>query len=145
MSDREIRLPSFNSVVLAGYATADAEIRYTPKGAAVLNFNIGVNRSYKDKTTDEWVSESSFFAVTVWNQQAERVAERLRKGSAVVVEGELRQRRWETDSGDKRSVVEVTARRVQVLDKTHSEGGEQAAPVTTPTEPVTDDGSDIPF
>jgi len=148
----DIRLGSLNTLALLGRVTMDPDLRYTPKGTAVLGFRVAVNRRYKDRTTDEWKDDTSYFTVNVWGQQAERVGETMKKGSAVLIEGELRSRSWETQSGEKRSVVEIHARRVQVLDRFGERGApepEDAAPAPETGEaaepPAGDALDDIPF
>lgn len=113
----EIRLGSLNVVILMGRAVADPDLKYTPKGTPVLNFRIAVDRRYKDTVTGEWKNDPSFFSVNQWGQFAEQNGERIKKGSALMVEGRLRSRTWETQNGEKRTVVEVVAQRVQCLDK----------------------------
>ncbi len=141
----DIRLGHLNYVALLGRVTMDPDLRYTPKGTAVLGFHIAVDRSYKDRATDEWIKETSFFNVNVWAQQAERTGETMKKGSAVLVEGELRSRSWETQSGEKRYVVEIHARRVQVLDKFVTEESAPAKPPEEQPGQASDQLDDIPF
>ncbi len=147
-SGAPIRLGYLNLIVLIGRVATDPDIRYMPKGSALLMFRVAVNRRYKDPTTEEWKEQTSFFPVNVWGQQAERLSESMRKGSAVLIEGELRSRTYEVKStGEKQTVVEINARRVQLLDRVA--GG--AAPPTAPpvegepdlTQPDVLD--DIPF
>lgn len=141
-----LRLGSLNTVILLGRTTMDPDLRYTPKGSAVLNFRIAVDRAWRDKATNEWKREASFFTVNVWGQAAERLNETMRKGSAVLVEGQLRSRSWETQNGEKRSVVEIWGSRVQVLDKTGVAGGEaQPAPPDDEPDFPKDQLDDIPF
>ncbi|MFA5786009.1 MAG: single-stranded DNA-binding protein [Actinomycetota bacterium] len=97
-----------NNVVLIGNLTDDPELRFTPNGAAVANFRIAVNRVYNNRNGEK-VEETDFFRVNVWRGLAENVAESLSKGTRVVVTGRLRSRSWETEEGQKRSVVEVEA------------------------------------
>lgn len=113
----EIRLGMLNYVALLGRAVADPDLKYTPKGTPVLNFRMAVDRRYKDPTSGEWKNDPSFFSVSVWGQSAERMGEVMKKGSAVLVEGRLRSRSYETQAGEKRYVVEVMANRTQCLDK----------------------------
>ena len=97
-----------NTVTLIGNLTDDPELRSTPNGAALANFRLAVTPRVKDG--DSWRDgETSFFRVNCWRQQAENVAESLGKGARAVVIGRLRMRSWETDAGEKRSVVEVEA------------------------------------
>lgn len=113
----DIRLGSLNYVVLMGRAVADPDLKYTPKGSPVLRLRMAVNRRYKDATTGEWKDETSFFAVNVWGPNAERLSEVVKRGSALLVEGRLQSRSYETKNGEKRYVVEINALRAQCLDK----------------------------
>ena len=143
----DVRLGNLNTVLLLGRVTMDPDLRYTPKGTAVLGFRIAVDRNYKDRATDEWKRETSFFNVNAWAQQAERLGERMKKGSAVLVEGELRSRTWETQAGEKRYMVEIHARRVQILDPFDNQPRTEqppASPEETP-EAGADQLDDIPF
>jgi single-strand DNA-binding protein len=98
-----------NTVTLVGNITRDPELRYTAGGQANASFGLAVNRRWQNRQTQEWEERVSFFNVVCWREMAENVAESLAKGSRVVVTGRLEQRSWETENGDKRSVVEVTA------------------------------------
>jgi single-strand DNA-binding protein len=101
---------SENAVTLVGNLTEDPELRYTAQGAAVANFRIAVSKRIRDAQTNEWKDgETSFFRINVWRQLAENVAESLTRGTRVVVTGTLRMRQWETQEGEKRSVVEIEA------------------------------------
>lgn len=95
-----------NNVTLIGNLVDDPELRFTPSGVAMAKVALAVNRSWKGKD-GEWQEETSFFRGTVWREQAESVAESLQKGTRVIVSGRLEQRRWETDQGENRSVVEI--------------------------------------
>ena len=97
-----------NTVTLIGNLTDDPELRFTPNGAAVANFRLAVTPRVKDG--DSWRDgETSFFRVNCWRQLAENVTESLSKGTRAMVIGRLRSRSWETDAGEKRTVVEVEA------------------------------------
>jgi single-strand DNA-binding protein len=97
-----------NTVTLIGNLTDDPELRFTPNGAAVANFRLAVTPRVKDG--EGWRNgETSFFRVNCWRQLAENVTESLGKGARAVVIGRLRMRSWETDAGEKRTVVEVEA------------------------------------
>lgn len=98
-----------NSVTLVGNLTRDPEMRFTPSGAANCQFGLAVNRSWRNQQTNEWEERTSFFNVVCWREMAENVSASLHKGTRVVVTGRLEQRSWETESGEKRSVVEVIA------------------------------------
>jgi len=104
---------SENSVTLVGNLTDDPELRFTAQGAAVANFRIAVSKRIRDPQTNEWKDgDTSFFRVNVWRQLAENVAESLTRGTRVIVTGTLKMRQWETQEGEKRSVVEVEATEV---------------------------------
>jgi single-strand DNA-binding protein len=97
-----------NTVTLIGNLTDDPELRFTPNGAAVANFRLAVTPRVREG--DSWKDgETSFFRMNVWRQQAENAAESLTKGTRAIVIGRLRMRSWETDAGEKRTVVEVEA------------------------------------
>jgi len=151
----EYRVPQINRVLITGNLTSDPDLRYTPDGQAVCNFQIASNRRYLNKKTNEWKDITTFVRVTAWGQTAERMGEVLHKGSAVYVEGSLQWRSWETQDGQKRSVVEIQALRVQNLNK-FTETVETATPEpseehshdveTTPEkEEIGEDKDDLPF
>lgn len=98
-----------NNVTIVGTLTRDPELRFTPSGQGVASFGLAVNRRWQNKQTNEWEETASFFDVVAWGTLGENVAESLTKGARVVVTGRLDQRSWETDSGDKRSKVEIVA------------------------------------
>jgi single-strand DNA-binding protein len=98
-----------NSVTVVGNITRDPELRFTPNGTAVANFGIACNRRWMDRSTNEWKEETSFFNVTAWAEMAENAGNSLSKGDRIIVNGRLEQRSWETQEGDKRSVVEIRA------------------------------------
>ena len=127
---------SENSVTLVGNLTDDPELRFTAQGAAVANFRIAVSKRIRDPQTNEWKDgDTSFFRVNVWRQLAENVAESLTRGTRVIVTGTLKMRQWETQEGEKRSVVEVEATEVgpslkwatAKMEKTSRQSGGQAS------------------
>src|SRR6516225_5972022 len=98
-----------NSITISGNITREPEMRYTPSGVSKVTFGVAVNRSWRNQQTQEWEEQTSFFNVVAWRQLAENVGASLAKGSRVIVSGRLEQRSWETDQGEKRSVVEIVA------------------------------------
>ena len=112
---------------MMGNLTRDPEIRYTPAGKAVCNLSIANNRIYTKN--GEKVQEVSFFDVEVWGAIAENCTKYLKKGSGIIVEGRLRQDRWEKD-GQKHSRVVIVADTVQLL------GGKRE---TKPADNLTED------
>ena len=140
----------FNTAILIGRITRDAELKYTNSGTAVTKFSLAVNR--KRKQGDEYVEEVSFFDITAWAKLAENLSQYLTKGKQVGVCGELRQDRWEDKDGNKRSKVGITANAIQLLggDK-HQEAAPRQDPKPVPHEkpgefdPNDFANSDIPF
>lgn len=98
-----------SSVTIVGNLTRDPELRFTPAGAPVTTFGVAVNRRWQNRDSQQWEEQVSFFNVTCWRDLAHNVAESLEKGSRVIVSGRLEQRSWETQEGEKRSVVEIVA------------------------------------
>ncbi|MPZ52118.1 MAG: single-stranded DNA-binding protein [Acidimicrobiia bacterium] len=95
-----------NNVTLIGNLVDDPELRFTPSGVALAKIRLAVNRRWRD-SNNEWQEDTSFFSGTIWRDQAESAAESLEKGARVIVSGRLEQRSWETEQGDRRSVVEI--------------------------------------
>jgi single-strand DNA-binding protein len=100
---------NINSVTIVGNVTRDPELRYTSSGLAVCNFSVASNRRWMNKSTNDWEEKVSFFDVTVWADHGQNVAESVLKGDRVVVTGRMEQRSWETETGDKRTKVEIVA------------------------------------
>src|SRR5437899_4635079 len=98
-----------NSVTLVGNITRDPELRFTPSGQANATFGLAVNRRWQNRQTNEWEEAVSFFNVVCWREMAENASQSLTKGSRVLVTGRLEQRSWQTQEGEKRSVIEVVA------------------------------------
>ncbi len=139
-------MASFNKVILMGNLTRDPELRYTPSGAPVCNFDLAVNRSYTTQG-GERRDEVCYITIVVWGKQAESCGEYLGKGRTVLVEGHLQQRSWETPEGQKRSKHEVVAERVQFLGPRKAAAGPAAAedegePREPPRAPEQDE---VPF
>lgn len=128
-------MASLNKVLLIGNLTKDPELRYTPQGTAVANLRLAINRKYKDKN-QELKEEVCFISAVVWNKQAETCNQYLHKGSPVFVEGRLQSRSWEDNSGQKRSVIEVTAERIQFLGSPQGQRGPAPQPHPESAEPV---------
>ena len=112
---------SLNKCMIIGNLGRDPEMRYTASQQAVTQFSVATNRNYRDPQ-GEWQSETEWFRVVVWGDQGERVAEYLRKGHKVYVEGRLQTRQWEDQSGNKRYTTELVANRVQSLERRDREG-----------------------
>jgi|SRR5665213_2044570 len=142
-------MASLNKVLLVGNLTKDPELRFVPSGQAVANLRLATNRKYK-AGSGEWKEEVTFVSVEVWGKSAEACGEYLKKGSPLLVEGRLKLKEWTAQDGQKRSLLEVVAERVQFLGGGQRRDG--AAPVADgfdgppPSDgppPASDD--DIPF
>jgi single-strand DNA-binding protein len=115
-------MASFNKVMLLGNLTRDPEVKYTPKGSAVADIGLAVNRTY---TTDggEKREETTFVDVTMWGRQAEIAGEYLKKGRPLFVEGRLQLDTWDDkQTGQKRSKMRVVCENFQMLGS--RDGGE---------------------
>ncbi len=116
-------MANVNKVILIGNVTRDPEIKYTPKGSAVTDLGLAVNRFY---TTDsgEKREETTFVDVTLWGKTAELAGEFLKKGRPVYIEGRLQMDTWEDkQSGQKRSKLRVVGDTMQFLDRKPGGGG----------------------
>src|SRR4029077_20080003 len=116
-------MASFNKVLLLGNLTRDPEVRYTPKGSAVTDLAIAVNRQY---TLDngEKREEVTFVDVTFWGRTAEVAGEYLKKGRSVFIEGRLQLDTWDDkQSGQKRSKLKVIGEMMQMLGGRPGGGG----------------------
>jgi single-strand DNA-binding protein len=122
-------MTSFNKVILIGNLTRDPEMRYTPNGTAVTTLALAVNRRYRQG--DENREETTYVDVVVFGRQAETCSQYLAKGSGVVVDGRLSQRRWEADDGTKRSKHEVVAQEVRFMPR--REGAAMASGESRPS------------
>ncbi|MGI9495176.1 MAG: single-stranded DNA-binding protein [Mariniblastus sp.] len=123
-------MASYNRVVIVGNLTRDVELRYTPGGTAVTDIALAVND--RVKKNEQWVDEVNFFDVTLWGRTAEVAGEYLSKGSSVLIEGKLKQDRWEQD-GKNRSKVKIVGEKMQMLSSRNSggAGGQPSRPHTS--------------
>ncbi len=112
----DLKMPELNNVVIAGNLTKDPVFRQTTNGTPVVNFSIASNRKYRD-SSNQWQEDVCYVGIVAWNKLAESCRERLKKGNAVLIDGELQSRSWKTDDGYNRNVVEIKARRIQFLNK----------------------------
>jgi single-strand DNA-binding protein len=140
-------MASLNKVLLIGNLTRPPELRYTPSGTAVADLRLAVNRNYTTQSGEKR-EDTCFLTIVVWGKQAESCREYLDKGSPVFVEGRLQTRDWEGKDGQKRTVTEVVAERVQFMGRTRG----AATPATVPAagepfgeESPTSSDDDVPF
>jgi single-strand DNA-binding protein len=153
-------MASFNKVILLGNLTRDPEVRYTPKGSAVCDLGIAVNRQY---TLDngEKREEVTYVDVVLWARLAEIAGEYLKKGRPIFIEGRLQLDTWDDkQSGQKRSKLRVIGETMQLLgsrpsggiggpaeagDDTSRSGAKPSTPPPKSVAPVEPDEDEIPF
>lgn len=143
-----------NKVILVGNVGQDPETRYMPNGNAVTNITLATSETWKDKNTGEQQERTEWHRVTFYQRLAEIVAEYVKKGSKLYVEGRLQTRSWEQD-GIKRYATDIIANEMQMLDSRGSGGGggsyqpAQQSGALEPAEPAPADmgdfDDDIPF
>ncbi len=112
----ELKMPELNNVMVAGNLTKDPIFRETSNNTPVANFHVAANRRYKD-SNNQWQEDVCYVGVVAWNKLADSCKDRLRKGSAVLVDGELQSRTFKTEDGRNRTIVEIKAKRIQFLNK----------------------------
>jgi len=138
-------MASFNKVILIGNLTRDVELKHLPKGTAVCNLSLAVNRRWKTEAGEE--KEDVYFAeCKAFGKQAETIAQYVRKGHPLLVEGRLTREEWDDKkTGDKRSTTRIMIETFQFL-KERSEGAAPAPRAQAPTAPKPDlDADDLPF
>ena len=129
-----------NKVFLIGNLTRDPELRVTPKGTAICQFGIAVNRQFKDES-GATRDETTFVDIEAWGKQGELVSKYLTKGSLAMVEGRLKLDQWEDkQSGQKRQKLGVVCERVLFLG---GDGGEQRQPAARSAAPQ-NEGAEMP-
>ena len=142
---------SVNKVILVGNLGRDAELRYTPGGAAVATLNLATTEVWNDKNQQRQ-EKTEWHRVVLWGKQAESLQEYLTKGKQIYVEGRLQTRQWDDKDGNKRYTTEIKADRITLLGGGGGRGGgmdrsasSHGAGMDEPPamEPITDD--DIPF
>ncbi|RDW15235.1 single-stranded DNA-binding protein [Oceanobacillus arenosus] len=111
-----------NRVVLVGRLTRDPDLRYTPTGVAVANFNIAVNRPFSNQ---EGNREADFINCVVWRRPAENLANYMKKGNLIGVDGRVQTRSYEGQDGKTVYVTEIVAESVQFLESKSSSSGDR--------------------
>ncbi len=123
-------MANLNRVLLIGNLTRDPELRYTPKGTAVTEIGLAVNRVYSGEDGEK-KEETTFVDVTLWARQAEIAGQYLKKGRPVFIEGRLQLDTWDDkQTGQKRSRLRVVAENLQLLGSRQE--GEVSSPVPAP-------------
>jgi single-strand DNA-binding protein len=112
----DLKMPEINNAIVAGNLTKDPVFRQTSNNTPVVNFHIAANRRYKD-SSNQWQEDVCYVGVVAWNKLADSCRDRLKKGSAVLIDGELQSRTFKTEDGKNRTIVEIKAKRIQFLNK----------------------------
>jgi len=112
----ELKMPEINSVIIVGNLTKDPIIRETSNNTPVVNFHIAVNRRFKD-SNNQPQEDVCYIGVVAWNKLAESCKDHLKKGNAVLIDGELQSRTFKTEDNKSRTIVEIKAKRIQFLNK----------------------------
>ena len=121
-----LKMPEVNHILIAGNLTKDPVIRKTSNGISVINFCLASNHKYRD-ANNQWAEDVCYVGIVAWSKLADSCMAKLRKGSAILVDGELQSRTWHTEDGGTRTVVEIKAHRIQFLNKQeHSEYNQDA-------------------
>jgi single-strand DNA-binding protein len=139
-------MANLNKVMLIGNVTRDPEIKYTPKGSAVCDLGIAVNRVFTPEG-GERREETTFVDITLWGRQAEIAGEYCKKGRSIYIEGRLQLDTWEDKtSGQKRSKLRVVGENFQLLGPRPggSGGGEQSQGRPSNQSPRDSRGSSAP-
>jgi single-strand DNA-binding protein len=143
-------MAGINKAILIGRLGSDPEVRYTPSGVAVANFNIATSEEWKDKDTDEKKERTEWHRIVAWRKLGEICGEYLSKGRQVYIEGRIQTRSWEDKDGNKRYTTEIVANDVQFLGGRDAGSGAKAASgasasdsASSPIQAPEDD--DIPF
>ena len=108
-------MAGINKVILIGRLGSDPEVRYTPSGVAVANFNIATSEEWKDKDSGEKKERTEWHRIVAWRRLGEICGEYLSKGKQVYIEGRLQTRDWEDRDGNKKYTTEIVATDVQFL------------------------------
>ncbi len=130
----------YQKTIIVGNLGRDPEMRYTPSGTAVTNLNVAVNRKWTGRDGQQQ-EKTTWFRVAAWDKLAELCNQYLRKGSLVLVEGEVEARAWTTQEGEARASLELNARNVRFLSGGQASSYEGGA--ASEGSPTGED--DIPF
>ena len=151
-------MPNFNQFIGIGNMVNDPDLKYLPSGTAVCDFTIAMNRRWNDRQTGERKDDTCFLDVSIFGPRGEAVNEYFSKGKPILVVGHIKQERWETDDGQKRSKHKLIADRFEFVqsqaeaEASNDNGGQQtegtdpaqaATPAPMSEEDETDDN--IPF
>ncbi|MDG1779646.1 MAG: single-stranded DNA-binding protein [Flavobacteriales bacterium] len=141
-------MAGINKVILLGNLGRDPEMRHLPTGVAVCTFSIATSETYTDKQSGEKRTNTEWHNVVLWRRLAETAEKYLHKGSQVYIEGKIRTRSWEDESGQKRYTTEIVGDVMQLLGRpdVSNNNSSSGAASSSPAQPVEMSGSDdLPF
>ena len=125
---------NINRVNISGNLGRDPELRTTASGTQILSFSVAVTDRQKDKSTGEWTDYTNWADCIVFGNRATALADMLRKGSKVAVEGKLRYSSWEAKDGTKRSKLEVVVDDVEFMSRDDGQGATYHQPAPQPEQ-----------
>jgi single-strand DNA-binding protein len=123
----DLRMPNINKVIISGNLVRDPDTRILENGTHLAKMSIANNQRYRDRN-GEWQEKTCYVNIIAWRKTAELVGEFCRKGSPVMVEGELVYNSWEDRDGNQRSRLEINARRIQFLERRGQDSSYQDHP-----------------
>lgn len=121
-------MAGINKVILVGNLGKDPEMRYTQSGVPVCSFPMATSETYRDRTTNEKITQTEWHNIVIWRKMAETAEKYLNKGSQVYIEGKLKTRSWEDQQGQKRYTTEIVADVMQLLDRPSGSSRPDEAP-----------------
>ena len=131
-------MPNLNKVQLMGNLTRDPELKHTPRGTAICDLGLAINRTWKDDSGEKQ-EETTFVDVTFWGKSGEIIEKYVKKGQPIYIEGRLQLDTWEDkQTGQNRSKLKVTGESFQFLGSAKKEDS------GAPRQPHSNPGSDIP-
>jgi single-strand DNA-binding protein len=139
-------MASLNKVTLIGNLGSDPELKYTPSGRAVANFNIATNEQWKDKDGQQQ-SRTEWHRIVVWGRQAEIAKDFLRKGKQIYLEGRLQTRSYDDKDGNKRYITEIVSDRFLMLGRRDEDSmpGERTSSSASQSGSGASNDDDLPF
>lgn len=139
-------MAGINKVILVGNLGKDPEVRYLENGTAVCSFSLATSETYTDRNSGEKRTQTEWHNVVLWRKLAEIGEKFLRKGSQVYIEGKMRTRSWEDQSGQKKYTTEVVGDIMQLLGRpSEQSGGSNEQSPSSPKQEQEQENNDLPF
>ena len=133
-----------NKVTLIGNLGKDPEVRRLESGSIVAKFSLATNENYKDKS-GEWQTQTEWHTIVVWGTQAEKAEQSFRKGMTVYVEGKIKTREWEDESGSRRRTTEIVANYTRRIEGQYSNPSSGTVGVEEAAQAAEAGDDDLPF